>query len=78
MFSLQTDICHGVQQTLQKVVTCPENDKSHFERSKSKQCDNYPSCMGKPLVYHCIRYEGYLVEVCSPRTKIKGIKYFIY
>lgn len=68
----QKDICHDTQQTVQQVTTCPENEKSYLQRSKSKQCDNYPPCMGKPLVYHCIRYEGDLVEVCSPRTKITG------
>lgn len=69
MILLQKDICHDTQQTVQQVATCPENDKSYLERSISKQCDNYPPCMGKPLVYHCIKYEGDLVEVCSPRTK---------
>lgn len=71
--TLQKDYCQGTQKTQQEVKNCPENEKNHLERSNTLQCDRYPPCEEELLIYHCVRHEGQLVEVCAPRTKITGI-----
>lgn len=68
----EQDKCHGVQATLEKVLTCPENDAIILERVSRKKCDSLPHCQKEPLVYHCVRFEGKLVEVCSPKRQIPG------
>lgn len=35
-------------------------------------CDTYSPCKEDPLVYHCVRYEDRLVEVCAPSGLITG------
>lgn len=66
------DKCHGVQTTLENVLTCPGNDDILLERLSRKKCDSFPQCQKEPLVYHCIRFGGRLVEVCAPRSSIAG------
>lgn len=66
--------CINANETIWYVATCPENktSDSFIERSDRKNCSQYQSCNGKPLYYHCVRYKGRLVEVCSERTQISG------
>lgn len=66
------DKCHGVQTTFEKVLTCPENDDILLKRLSRKKCDSFPQCQREPLVYHCVRFEEGLVEVCAPRDLIPG------
>lgn len=51
---------------------CPDTDILFQERSRRKNCENYPQCTGEPLVYHCVRFREELVEVCAPRGLITG------
>lgn len=37
-----------------------------------KNCDRFEKCMGQKLKYHCVMFEGKLVEVCAPRSSIRG------
>lgn len=69
---LQHDKCHCVQSTLENVFTCPENNDILLKRLGRKKCDIFPQCQKEPLVYHCVRFEGELVEVCAPRCLIAG------
>lgn len=68
----QQDKCNGTQSTLEKVHRCPHDDKSTQERLRKKGCDKYPTCLGEPLVYHCVRFKKSLVEVCACRGNITG------
>lgn len=65
-------ICHGTNSTVVKVQICPENTTIFKKLSEKKMCDTYPKCLGEPLVYHCVRYNGYFVEVCAPNRLIVG------
>lgn len=51
---------------------CPRNETDIEGRSREKMCDTYSPCNEDPLVYHCVRYEDKLVEVCAPRGLITG------
>lgn len=52
---------------------CPESEKDYQERSEKISCESYLPCLGEPLVYHCVRLEVELVEVCAPRNQIIGL-----
>lgn len=64
------DVCNGT--VFSFVEMCPESEKDYQERSEKISCESYPPCLGKPLVYHCVRLEVELVEVCAPRNQIIG------
>lgn len=66
------DTCNDTIISLQKVDNCPGNDAHLRQRSIIKMCDSYPPCNGERLVYHCVRFQEYLVEVCSPMGYIRG------
>lgn len=69
---LKEQVCHGTNTTLRLVERCPENYTMFQESSKKKMCEQYPKCLGKPLVYHCVRTKDNLVEVCAPSDPIVG------
>lgn len=69
---LKEQVCHGTNTTLRVVERCPENYTMFQESSKKKMCEQYPKCLGKPLVYHCVRTKDNLVEVCAPSDPIVG------
>lgn len=66
------DICHETNKTFEIVDSCPENDVVLQKRSEKKKCSSASPCHGEPLVYHCLRFETKLGEVCSPVRLIKG------
>lgn len=68
----KSDICNGTSATLEPVERCPINEADIQGRLLDKKCSTYPHCQGEPLVYHCVRYEDKLVEVCAPRGLITG------
>lgn len=51
---------------------CPPDIDTFKERSNKKNCESHLPCGGKPLVYHCVPFDGKLVEVCAPRSLITG------
>ena len=56
-----------------KVVEgCPRNNNTFEMRLQSKRCTDFPLCTNERLVYHCVRYEDNLVEVCAPEGDITG------
>lgn len=69
----QDDACHESKTTVKKVQVCPVNVEAFKKRSTEKNCSMYQQCAQGPLVYHCVRNGGRLVEVCTPRTLITGI-----
>lgn len=68
----KSDICHGTSATLEPVENCPRNETDIEGRSRKKKCGTYSQCQKEPLVYHCVKYEDILVEVCAPRGLITG------
>lgn len=68
----KSDICHGTFATLEPVENCPRNETDIERRSRGKKCGTYSQCQEDPLVYHCVRYEDRLVEVCAPKGLITG------
>lgn len=56
--------------TPKKVETCPQSESDIQERARLMKCDSYPECHGEELVYHCVRFKTYLVEVCAPNFRI--------
>ena len=50
---------------------CPGSPEEQLERSGKKHCDML--CDGRRSVYHCVIYNGRIVEVCAPVEKIRGI-----
>lgn len=64
--------CQESQKTVEIVNKCPQNDMKFEVQSIIKQCNRYPACNGKQLVYHCVRSGEMLVEVCAPRHTITG------
>ena len=52
--------------------SCPTNNKTIQERSLKKNCQKHGFCQEDPLVYHCVRYENSLAEVCAPKGLITG------
>lgn len=69
---LQQDVCNVSLITMELVDDCPRNNKTLQMRLKSKRCSDFPLCKKEPLVYHCMTYEGNLVEVCAPEGPIIG------
>lgn len=68
----EEDICHGTEQTLVIVSACPTNSTMFSERSHKKNCDNFPKCMEQQLAYHCVKLKEDFVEVCAPKSYIRG------
>lgn len=68
---LQKNKCES--SSLKKVNNCPKSNVALQDRSQNLKCDVYPECQGEPLVYHCVKFDGYLVEVCSPKSPIVGM-----
>jgi len=68
----EEDLCPISETTLEKVDSCPRNNVTIRERSETKNCQQYEPCKGDPLVYHCVRHENNLVEVCAPKEIITG------
>lgn len=71
---LQETNCVNATDTIEDVAICPESKTSDSfkERSERKNCSQYPSCNGKQLYYHCVRYNKRIVEVCSEKEIIIG------
>lgn len=70
----QKDVCNGTVFFSLKGVNSSSKSKTDYqERSQSMSCESYPLCLGEPLVYHCVRLEEELVEVCAPRNQITGL-----
>lgn len=68
----EIDICYETNNSLEFVNQCPDTEILFQERSRRKNCESYPQCIGEPLVYHCVRFREELVEVCAPRGLITG------
>ena len=58
--------------TLKTVSSCPENENDVRERVQRNMCQTFRPCRNSTLVYHCIRHDGDLVEVCAPKSLIIG------
>lgn len=72
MFLLQDQVCNETNADLVIVNSCPENTITFKKRSNEKQCETKPNCLGKTLVYHCVKCNENLVEVCAPSSPIVG------
>nr|XP_034316588.1 uncharacterized protein LOC117686037 isoform X3 [Crassostrea gigas] len=70
----EIDICYETNNSLEFVNQCPDTEILFQERSRRKNCESYPQCIGEPLVYHCVRFREELVEVCAPRGLITDSK----
>lgn len=68
----QAQVCNGTKETIEIVNTCRMNIFQFGNRSREKMCNNFRSCQGEDLVYHCVRYKDKFVEVCAPRVLITG------
>lgn len=68
----EDNICLESRKTVAKASDCPTDIETMKERSKNKNCSRYPTCVGKPLAYHCVISNRILVEVCAPRNQITG------
>lgn len=68
----QAQVCNGTKETIEIVNTCRMNKLLFGKRSREKMCNNFRSCQGEDLVYHCVRYKDKFVEVCAPRVLITG------
>lgn len=68
----EEDICQGTEKTLVRVSACPTNSTMFSERSHKKNCDNFPKCMEQQLAYHCVKFKEHFVEVCAPKSYIRG------
>lgn len=69
---LQENVCNVSLITMELVDDCPRNNNTLQIRLKSKRCSDFPLCKSEPLVYHCVPYEGSVVEVCAPEGHIIG------
>lgn len=70
---LSTDqVCNETNAALVIVDACPENKIVFEKRSKEKMCETKPKCHGEILMYHCVKSEESLVEVCAPSSTIIG------
>lgn len=65
-------VCNETNADLVIVNSCPENEITFEKRSNEKQCETKPNCLGKTLVYHCVKCNENLVEVCAPSSPIVG------
>lgn len=68
----KADICNKTSDTVEPVQDFPKNSTVFNEQTRKKNCESLPKCNGKPLVYHCVRSNERIVEVCSPIRVIKG------
>lgn len=68
----QRDVCLTTQETLNIVDSCPNDNKTHQERSLKKMCHILPRCKRETLVYHCVKYKKNWIEVCAPQGTITG------
>lgn len=75
---LQDDICFGTNGTIVNVDTCPKNLCDFRRRSQRKNCDSLQSCRNESLVYHCVRFEDSIIEVCAPEGTIRGMIVLIF
>nr|XP_022286769.1 uncharacterized protein LOC111099673 isoform X2 [Crassostrea virginica] len=66
------NVCNASLITLELVEYCPRNSTSLQNRLISKKCSDFSSCNNERLVYHCVRSEDSLVEVCAPEGHIIG------
>lgn len=71
----EDDICFGTNGTIVNVDTCPKNLCDFRRRSQRKNCDSLQSCRNESLVYHCVRFEDSIIEVCAPEGTIRGTFY---
>lgn len=72
-YLFKEDVCKETNKTIKKLKSFPENYIISQEQMQKNICDNLPKCNGEQLIYHCVRYKAYLVEVCAPRRLITGI-----
>lgn len=70
--TLQENVCIVSLITMKVVDGCPRTKNTLQMRLQSKSCIDFPLCKSEPLVYHCVRYEDGLVEVCAPEGDIIG------
>lgn len=68
----EEDVCKETNRTIEPLQNFPVSYTILQERMQQKKCDNLPKCNGEVLVYHCVRYNHDLVEVCAPRRLITG------
>lgn len=68
----EEDVCKETNKTIEPLQNFPVSYTILQERMQQKKCDNLPKCNGEDLVYHCVRYNHDLVEVCAPRRLITG------
>lgn len=66
------DICFSTNKTIVKVKTCPKNRFDLHRRAQSKNCASFQPCRNESLVYHCVRFEDSMIEVCVPKGTITG------
>lgn len=71
-FFQQDDTCLESKKTLKIVSICPTNENAFKERSEKKNCNILSTCAGESLFYHCVMFDGMLIEVCALRTPITG------
>lgn len=72
IISSKAQTCNESFATLEIVENCPENKAIFLESSKRKMCEKYPKCLGKTLMYHCVKSKENFVEVCAPNDPIVG------
>lgn len=72
IFLLQDQVCNETNADLVIVNSCPNNTITLEKKSKEKRCETKPKCFGETLVYHCVKSEENLVEVCAPSSPIIG------
>lgn len=70
----EDDICFGTNGTIVNVDTCPKNLCDFRRRSQRKNCDSLQSCRNESLVYHCVRFEDSIIEVCAPEGTIRDVE----
>lgn len=68
----KVDTCLESKKTLKIVSICPTNENAFKERSEKKNCNILSTCAGESLFYHCVMFDGMLIEVCALRTPITG------
>lgn len=71
-FFQQDDTCLESKKTLEIVSICPTNENAFKERSEKKNCNILSTCAGESLFYHCVMFDGMLIDVCALRTPITG------
>lgn len=66
------DVCYETRKTAEPVQELPKNSTVFNEQTRKKNCESLPKCNGKLLVYHCVRFNERIVEVCAPMHVIRG------